>query len=571
MITLAQINPTVGDIDGNVKRIAQMAASIKRQPDSLIVFPEMAICGYPPEDLLLRDDFQAQCFAAIEQLAARSKEELPAMIVGGIWHEKDTVFNAAFYLADGKIQHIHKKIMLPNEGIFDEKRYFSPGQAPLIFNHAGVKMGLLICEDAWHEHLLRLLNIQGCEQLIVINASPFETDKLSRRQAMIAQHTTQNALPIAYVNLVGGQDDLIFDGSSFALDSSGELLCQLPAFEEACIDISNARHPVPLQALACKDQTRDPEKINENTQPSTTSLHVDPTLRQDDGGECSTTIRYQAASLGLKDYVNKNGFKGVVLGLSGGIDSALAGALAVDALGAARVTSCMLATEFTSKESIDDAAACAKYLGIRHVQIPIKAAMQTVGDELIPALNALDVTTENWESNLTIGGNIQARLRAVYLMALSNALGLMLLNTSNKSEIAVGYSTLYGDSCGGYAPLKDLYKTDIYALAKWRDLHPKRIITKPASAELKPNQKDEDQLPPYDVLDAILKAFIDEGKSIDDIIKNGQDEALVRRIISMITTAEYKRRQAPPGAKIGAMQFTRDWRYPLTNGFHNGE
>lgn len=534
-VILAQINLTVGDIAGNVARMADAARPYAKQPQALVVFPELSITGYPPEDLVLREHFVDDTMQAMYALAKRTISELPAMIVGGLYKQGTLVFNAAFVLAHGEIIHIHCKSILPNYGIFDEKRLFARGSAPIAFELFGMKMGLLLCEDSWFDHNFRLLQAQAAEHIIIINASPFEQGKHARRLDMYSARAAKFQVPISYINLVGGQDDIIFDGCSFQIDAEGKIQFQAPAFVEYVGNPDIA------------------QSANADVQPMSAEE------------EC-----WQAIVLGIRDYVKKNGFSSVLLGLSGGLDSAVVAALAADALGSEHVLAVLLPSAITSDESNADAKQCAELLHIKTITLPISPAVEALDKELIPALTALHINTDSWRSNLMIGGNIQSRLRGLHLMSISNATGALLLNTSNKSELAVGYSTLYGDSCGAYAPIKDVYKTQIYALAKWRNrsnrVIPEAILDKAPTAELAPNQKDSDQLPEYDVLDAILKQFIDEKKSIADVIESGVDAALANKIWTMLKRAEYKRRQSPPGAKVSSSLFNRDWRYPLTNG-----
>jgi NAD+ synthetase len=526
---IAQINQKVGDIEGNVARVVSAAKPHRTNADAIVIFPELTIIGYPPEDLVLRPAFVEQSIIAIHQLATLTEHDLPALIVGGLWQEHNLLYNAAFLLADGKIQHIHKKSMLPNYGIFDEKRLFAHGSTPLATTFRGHKIGILICEDAWHTHNARLLAAQGTEYIVVINASPFELGKPIKRHEIIQQVAQMHRIPTIYVNLIGGQDDIVFDGASFAYDASGTLIYQAPAFAKTVQPLANTLH-------------EQPEKHQEI---------------------------WQALCLGLHDYVKKNSFNKVLLGLSGGIDSAVVAAIAKDALGAENVLACLLPSEFTSDASNADAMECANLLGIQTVSLPIARSVDALESHLIPSLKTLGVNIANWRTNLNIGGNVQSRLRGLYLMTLSNALGALLLNTSNKSEIAVGYSTLYGDSCGAFAPIKDVYKTQIYQLAKWRNKQetlviPISIVSKPPTAELAPNQKDSDQLPEYDVLDAILERMIEKRQDVQEIVANGFDKKTVEKISKLLSQSEYKRRQSPPGTKISTMQFNRDWRYPLT-------
>lgn len=525
---LAQGNFTVGDIAGNIAVILREHARAAKEKADMLVLSEMAITGYPPEDLVLREGFQQRAMEAVEELARRTREG-PAVIVGGIWREGDALYNTVFVLDRGEIIHRQYKHHLPNYGVFDEKRVFVKGEAPLPFTWRGHRLGLLICEDMWNEDVVRQLKAKGAEILISVNASPYEIGKKRMRLEMARRRIQECELPLIYVNQVGGQDELVFDGQSFALSAQWEPLCILPAFTEAftCLRWEGG-------ALARGDIT--------------------PPLSEE------ATI-YGAMTLGLRDYVEKNRFPGVVLGLSGGIDSAITAAVAVDALGKERVRAVLMPSPYTSNESIEDATSCAKLLGIRLDTIAITDAMKTFEASLAPlfAGKKPDITEEN----------IQSRIRGLLLMAISNKDGPLVLTTGNKSEMSVGYATLYGDMCGGYSVLKDVYKTTVYSVARWRNgkgrVMPERILTKAPSAELKPNQKDQDSLPPYDVLDAVLNALIEKQQSVEEIIGLGFERSTVERVAKLLYAAEYKRRQSPPGVKVTGMSFGRDRRYPITN------
>lgn len=528
-IAIAQINLVVGDVDGNVARIIQAAK--KAGNAKLVVFPELTLCGYPPEDLVLKPAFQKKCAEALAQLA-RDMAAGPALLVGTIDEQNGHLYNAAALLTGGKVAEIRHKVRLPNYGIFDEKRLFTPGilREPMEFE--GTKLGVMICEDMWQAELSSYMKHHGAEILVVLNASPYEAEKYPRRLQVAQRAVKENALPLVYVNLVGGQDDIIFDGASFVLDETGAKTCQLPLFEEV------------VQPLAQVPNIALPEVVE---------------------------AVYQALVMGLRDYVHKNGFSAVVLGLSGGVDSALVAAIAADALGAENVTGVLLPSPYSSQHSIDDALESAKLLGIQTIQLPITEAMQTCEKILPSAFADIGANADGWMEQISVGGNVQARLRGVLLMALSNASGRMLVSTTNKSELAVGYGTLYGDLCGGYALLKDVYKTQVYALCHWRNAQssaiPENSITKAPSAELKPGQTDQDQLPAYDVLDAVLKQLVEQRLSVDEIAASGTPREVVEKIAHLLRISEFKRRQAPPGPKVSAMQFGRDRRYPLTNGF----
>jgi NAD+ synthase len=536
IIAIAQINVTVGDIDGNRQKILDYYERAAAQGAQLVVFPELCVTGYPPEDLILAPAFRAQAMEAARALAAQTKNK-PAMIVGCVWEEGDKIYNAALLLDDGKIAHMQPKTCLPNYGIFDEKRLFTAGTDLKPVDWRGHKIGLLVCEDVWHEKVAMAHKKRGAEILIVINASPFEAGKMAQRQALVASAAKECALPAVYVNMVGGQDDIVFDGGSFAVDEKGVLCAQLPEFEEGLFVIPSA-----VEGSTSK---------------------TDPSAALRSGRDDSDRL-WNAMCLGLRDYVRKNGFSTVLLGLSGGIDSAFTAAVAVDALGKDHVKGVLMPSPYSSKESIDDALESARFLGIETFSVPNAPAMQMFDEVLSPVFK-----TGDWMEDVAVGGNLQARLRGLTLMAMSNKFDWLLLSTGNKSEIAVGYTTLYGDSCGGYNVIKDLYKTQIYALADWRNARssviPKRSISKAPSAELKPGQKDADQLPPYDVLDRILALHIEGRLSAQEIIAQGFARDVVEKIVDWVRRNEYKRRQSCPGVKLSPMLFGKDRRFPLTN------
>ncbi len=543
-IALAQTNPKVGDVAGNVVKIRDARRRAKELGADLVVFSELNVCGYPPEDLVLKPSFQAACRAAVEDLARETGDGGPAMLVGSPWVEEGRLYNAALLLADGEILARRFKRDLPNYGVFDEKRLFAAGlpQGPVSFRD--VRLGVMVCEDMWTPEVTETLAESGAELLLVPNGSPYEHDKLDHRIQLAGARTVESNLPLIYVNQLGGQDELVFEGASFALDADATLRAQLPAWREA---ISLTRWKRGNNGWRCAD------------------------------GDIVTPVLglagiYHAMMLGLRDYVEKNGFPGVVLGLSGGIDSAISAAVAADALGPSRVRAVMMPSPYTSRDSLEDAAACAAALGIQLDTVSIEPAMAAFARMVTPifAGRAADTTEEN----------IQSRARGVTLMALSNKLGHMVLSTGNKSEMSVGYATLYGDMCGGYSVLKDVYKTTVFALSRWRNQNrpeggkgpagrviPERIITKAPTAELKPNQTDQDTLPPYATLDGILECLVEEEMPVEEIVARGYDEATVRRVWRMLDLAEYKRRQAPPGVKITRRAFGRDRRYPITNGF----
>jgi NAD+ synthase len=546
-ISIAQLNPTVGDIDNNVAQTRRAREQAKGQGADLVVYGELNICGYPPEDLVLKPAFQDRCEDAVRALAAETADGGPALLVGSPWRTDGKLHNAAALLADGQIAAMRYKRDLPNYGVFDEKRVFAPGPLQGPASLRGVRLGVMVCEDMWNAEVTECLAETGAEILVLGNGSPYEHEKHAQRVELAGRRVAESGLPIIYVNQVGGQDELVFDGVSFALDGDGILRAQLPAFREA---------------VALTRWRRDGERwrcIAGELTPFEDGL---------DG-------IYQAMMLGLRDYVDKNRFPGVILGLSGGIDSAISAAVAVDALGAERVRAVMMPSPYTSRDSLEDAAEVAQLLAIRLDTISIEPAMRAFGDMLRDQFAGAN--------NGVAEQNIQSRARGVTLMALSNKLGHMVLSTGNKSEMSVGYATLYGDMCGGYSVLKDVYKTAVFALSRWRNqtlpdgargpagrVMPERVITKAPTAELRPDQRDEDDLPRYAVLDAILECLIEKEMSVDQIVARGHDRPTVERVWRMLDRAEYKRRQAPPGVKITRRAFGRDRRYPITNAFRSG-
>ncbi len=542
-IALAQLDPVVGDIDGNLARLRRARAEAARLGADLVVASELVVCGYPPEDLVLKPAFQARSVEAVRALAGDTADGGPAMLVGSPWPEGNKVYNAALLLADGAVAASRFKVDLPNYGVFDEQRVFAGASPQGPVNFRGVRLGVMICEDMWGTEVSECLVESGAEILIVPNGSPYERDKHDRRIALAVARVVETGLPLVYVNQAGGQDELVFDGASFVLDADRSLAAQLPWFEES-VSVTRWRRDEGWRCVS---------------------------------GELAAPVDglgavYRALMLGLGDYVAKNGFPGVILGLSGGIDSALSAAVAADALGADKVRAVMMPSRFTSQASLDLAGECARLIGIRLDSVPIEPALAAFGAMLAPAFagREADATEEN----------IQARARGLTLMALSNKFGHMVLSTGNKSEMSVGYATLYGDMCGGYSVLKDVYKTTVFELARWRNQqHPPRakgpagrvipeaIIARPPTAELKENQTDQDSLPPYEQLDDILQCLIEGDMAAADIVARGHDRALVNKVWSMLDRAEYKRRQAPPGVKISARAFGRDRRYPITNAF----
>ena len=542
-LALAQLNPTVGDIAGNIAKLLEARLAANVMGVDLLVTSELFVCAYPPEDLVVKPSFLDAVEDAVQALALETASGGPAILLSTPWREKGKLYNATLLLADGKIAGKTYKYDLPNYGPFDEKRIFTSWPMPNVIEFRGLKLGVMICEDMWNPTVARILKERGAQMYIVPNGSPFETTKFVQRQAQARARITETGLPLVYVHQVGGQDELVFDGSSFVLDKTGKCVVQGKAWHEDIIVSNWAISPqgecIPLQGT------------------------IEPLP---EGEEAI----YSALMIGLRDYINKNNFPGVVLGLSGGIDSALVAVLAADAIGADKVWTVMLPSPYTSQDSFEDASGLAKNLGCRYDIIPITDSMTSFDRSLAPVFNgkAQNVTEEN----------IQSRCRGLILMALSNKFGPMVVSTGNKSEMSVGYSTLYGDLCGGYAVLKDLYKTQVYKIARWRNAHrpegafgadgaviPERTFTKAPTAELRPNQKDQDSLPPYEVLDDILECLIERDMGVQDIVKRGRDEKTVRRVWNMLDAAEYKRRQAPPGVKITARYLGKDRRYPITN------
>lgn len=543
-IAFAQMNSTVGDLDGNINKMLNFAreAKEKHQAD-LIVFPELVISGYSPEDFLFRNDFLEACYNHLLDYANKTSEI--SSIVGIPFIEDGLLKNAAVFIKNGKIDTISFKQELPNYGVFDEKRYFFPGNSSCLVEINHCKIGIAICEDLWSPKVAAQLKKSGAQMIISLNASPFEIDKSSRRLEMLNARIQELALPILYVNCIGGQDELIFDGGSMLLDAQGNLMIQLPCFEEKCgvFQISNdGKFCNVAAALLCPPGP-------ENGRP------------QGDRPYESTANVYNALKLGIQDYVRKNGFKKVIVGSSGGIDSAVTLAIAVDALGAENVRSVMMPSKYTAQMSLDDAKSLAENLKINHDVITISNCFDAFESTLKPQFKNLpsDKTEEN----------LQARIRGTLLMALSNKTGALVLITGNRSEMAVGYATLYGDMAGGFAVLKDVYKTQVYQLAEYinqdKIIIPDNIITRPPSAELAEGQKDEDSLPPYSILDEILALYLDEELSIEEIAQKGFDKTLIKEIVRMIYLNEYKRQQSPPGIRIHHKAFGRDRRYPITN------
>jgi NAD+ synthase len=545
-IVSAQMNPVVGAIESNLDQARIAVLWARSYKADILVLGELYILGYPPEDLVRKPAAVKDCMDAIAILALDTKGGDMAIIVGTPWQTEAGLFNAVAVLANGVVENVRFKHELPNYAVFDEKRVFDIGPIPAPVMIKGVSIGLPICEDIWFDRVTSGLKASGAEMLIVPNGSPYRRPVREERLACARARVAETGLPMIYVNQVGGQDELCFDGGSFALSSKGEIVQSLPNFTE---DMSVSRWEKTDGTWVC---------VSAKVADQMVGLAAD----------------YAAMVLALRDYVDKNKFPGVLLGLSGGIDSGLSAAVAADALGSDRVRCVMMPSRYTSQDSLDDAADNAKRLGVPYDIIAIEPAVEAFGAMLEPMFKG---TTPGIAEE-----NIQSRTRAVILMALSNKLGHMVLTTGNKSEMAVGYATLYGDMCGGYNALKDLYKMEVYALSAWRNANtsaiglgpsgeviPQRIIDKAPSAELRENQKDQDSLPPYSALDDMLRAFVEEEEEIEDVVARGHDMAIVQRIQNLLYVAEYKRRQAPPGVKIGTRNFGRDRRYPITNKYRD--
>ncbi len=525
-LAIAQINCVLGDLAGNVAKISQYAEQAKRQGAQLLLAPELALCGYPPEDLLLRDGFYRACADALDELAEKTLGI--AVVVGHPHQLGGKRYNAASLLQDGAIVATYFKHELPNYAVFDEKRYFNHGSEPCVFEMEGIRFALNICGDVWEAEAARQARNAGAQVLLVPNASPYAMQKQEVRYEVIRERIAETGLAVVYANLVGGQDELVFDGGSFAMDSNGDLTAQGPRFEEA------------LLMLEIRDDLRPVGETGEAL-----------------GEEAGV---YRALCLGVRDYIGKNRFSGVLLGLSGGIDSALTLAIAVDALGADKVHAVMMPSPYTAQISLDDSREMVKILGTRYDEISIEPMFRSYSAALAPAFagRAADATEEN----------LQARIRGTLLMALSNKLGSLVLTTGNKSEMTAGYATLYGDMAGGLAVLKDVSKTLVYRLARYRNtlgqVIPERIITRAPSAELRADQTDQDSLPPYDVLDAIMACYVEQNLPIPEIIARGYAEADVRRVVHLIRISEYKRRQSAVGIRVTERSYGKDWRYPIT-------
>ena len=533
-VALAQVDLAVGDVAGNTEKILDYAARARDEMQAdLVVFPELSVCGYPPEDLLLHAGLRYRT----EQAVADIREAVKgiAVLIGFPEYVDDQIFNSCAVFADGELLCGYRKHLLPNYRVFDEERYFTAGTEAAVFRLNGLAIGLAVCEDVWQPGPIAAARSAGAECVIAINGSPYEANTQSKREQVDRSRIAESNIPIVYLNMVGGQDELVFDGGSFAMNADGDVDFRAPAFDEGL-------HPIALVASA-KGIEIESDTLVEHL-PTEESV-------------------YRALISGTRDYVGKHRFPGVIVGLSGGIDSALVLSIACDALGAERVRAVMMPFRYTAAMSQEDAAKQAQLLGVRYDVVPIAPIYDATVAQLAPLFEGRDedVTEEN----------IQARCRGLLLMAISNKTGRMLLTTGNKSEMAVGYATLYGDMAGGFAPIKDCSKTLVYQLARYRnslgEAIPERVITREPSAELRPDQKDSDSLPPYDILDSILESFIEEDLSVDEISQRGFDRDVVIRVLEMVKRNEYKRRQAPPGIRISGRAFGRDWRYPITSGY----
>jgi NAD+ synthase (glutamine-hydrolysing) len=591
-LALAQINTTVGDLSGNIARILDAARAARTAGATVVCAPELAITGYPPEDLLLKPDFVTANLRARDELVAASAQLPGLTIITGFVDRQGDLYNAAAIIREGQLASVYHKHYLPNYGVFDEERYFSAGIETPLFIIEGVRVGVSICEDIWYPNGSPTVQAwAGAEALINISASPFHAGKQDMRERMLSTRAADSGAIVAYLNLVGGQDELVFDGSSVVYDGRGELIARAKAFEEDLLIVDLDVEEVFGARL--HDPRRRKERLGQDERAAsiewfTVSSTFAPRRRAPDVSVLDAVTPalgapgrieplpdrleevYRALSLGTGDYVRKGGFREALIALSGGIDSALTAAIAVDALGAEHVIGVSLPSRYSSTGSHDDARILAENLSIRFLTIPIEGMFSAGLETLQEPLASFPPTT----STLT-EENLQARLRGMLMMALSNRTGAILLTTGNKSEMAVGYATLYGDMAGGFAVIKDVFKTLVYALARWRnakagrELIPQATIEKPPSAELRPDQKDTDSLPPYEILDPILRAYVEEDRSLDAIVRLGFEEATIRRVMTMVDHSEYKRRQAPPGVKITPRAFGRDRREPLTNLYHS--
>ena len=563
-VTLAQINPVVGDIEGNLEKIKRSV--IESQGNShLIAFPELAASGYSPEDLLLKPNFVKECMEGIKKLAEEIKD-VDAIVVLGTPHYEGDLFNSLYLIHRGKILGVYHKGRLPNYSVFDEKRYFREGEDPLLVEINGIRVGFSICEDIWYpDHLERYAVLSGAEVVVNINASPYHIGKQRFRESFVRARAEDNLCYVVYVNLVGGNDELVFDGRSMVIDPLGEVVGRAKAFEEDLLSITIDESKVRRRRLLDLRWRNASKEVDPFPVCASVNLPDKPLLeaRVENSPEGEEEI-YEAIVLGTRDYVTKNGFDKAVIGLSGGIDSSLTACVAVDALGKDKVLGVFLPTRFSSEESFQDARDLAEKLGIEFHVIPIDGIYATYEQDLSHFFGEIEFNTAD--------ENLQARIRANILFYISNKMGHVVLSTSNKSESAVGYTTIYGDMSGGFAPLKDVYKTLVYKLAEYRNsvskVIPDRVFKKPPSAELRPDQKDQDTLPPYDTLDGILVRYIEENMSPEEIVRDGFDESVVKRVITMIRSSEYKRKQAPVGVKITPRAFGKDWRMPIVNKFN---
>ncbi len=542
---LAQINNIVGDIDGNLKRAIDILDQAEELNSDLVVFSELFLSGYPPEDLVLKKSFVEECRNALDTLINYSKTKKVGLLVGLPIYEKNNLFNAAAIVDEGKLIGFSKKINLPNYSVFDEKRVFHQNDIPKVFEFRGIKLGVPICEDIWQDNVCLELKNQGCELIVSPNGSPFDKYKINQRKTIIEDRVSEIGLPFVYINQVGGQDELVFDGSSLIMNGDKEIIYEAPPWQEHNAVIEFNEKEKKFNNLSFNEfKFSDLENI------------------------------YMATVIGLRDYVGKNNFPGVILGLSGGIDSAFCAAVAVDALGKDKVEAYMLPSNYTSENSTIDAEDCANRLEINLETIPISDTFLSLEESLKTSFKGLpnDITEEN----------LQSRIRGTILMAISNKKGKMLITTGNKSEVSVGYSTLYGDMNGGFNPIKDIYKTELYALANWRNINlpnnilldkkdviPASIISKEPTAELRDNQKDSDSLPPYDELDQILEGLVEYELSTSELEKKGFSREEIKKVENLLYVSEYKRRQSAPGVKISLRNFGRDRRYPITNKFRD--
>ena len=556
-LALAQINPLLGSVEANISKIKLISEQAQERAH-MVIFPELALCGYPPEDLLLRYDFIERCMLSLEELVEFSKNLSSVLVFGMPYYDGD-LYNALVVVAEGKILGVYKKTFLPNYSVFDEKRYFRSGREPLVVEIGGVKVGFSVCEDIWHpDGWERFYALSGCEVLVNINASPYYKGKYEFKENFLRARAQDNIAYVVYVNMVGGQDELVFDGRSMVIDTEGKVIARAKAFEEDLLFVSIEVERVKrkrLLDLRLREKGVDNPSVNAFIPAQEKALcEVRVEVSPKDEEEV-----YKALLLAIRDYVEKNSFERVVLGLSGGIDSSLVACLAVDALGKDRVVGVFMPSEFTSSESREDVYELSKNLDISLLEYPIKEVYRTY-------LTLLD------SKELSIAEeNLQARIRANILFYLSNKYGWLVLSTSNKSESAVGYSTIYGDMAGGFAPIKDLYKTWVYKLARYRNSIkpdiPERVLLKPPTAELRPNQTDQDTLPPYELLDQVLELHIEEGMGLEDIVALGFDRELVKKVLRMVRRAEYKRRQAPIGPKLTKRAFGKDWRMPISGSY----